>query len=44
MQSMKASNATGLSGGGTHAKAADVAPEDNWNLVGNPTVYMDVLP
>lgn len=21
-----------------------VAPEDNWNLVGNPTIYMDVLP
>jgi hypothetical protein len=43
MQSMKASNATGVSGG-TLAKATDVAPEDNWNLVGNPTVYMDVLP
>jgi hypothetical protein len=43
MQNMKASNATGLSGG-TQPKAADVAPEDNWNLVGNPTVYMDVLP
>lgn len=30
--------------GRTIGRAADVAPEDNWNLVGNPTVYMDVLP
>ena len=21
-----------------------IAPEDNWNLVANPTIYMDVLP
>ena len=21
-----------------------VAPEDNWNLVGNPSIYLDTLP
>ena len=42
MQSMKASNATAAAGG--TARVAEVQPEDNWNLVGNPTIYMDVLP
>lgn len=25
-------------------KAKPVAPEDNWELVANPDVYLDVLP
>lgn len=28
----------------TAMRRTAVAPEDNWNLVGNPTIYMDVLP
>jgi hypothetical protein len=28
----------------TAMRKTAVAPEDNWNLVGNPTIYMDVLP
>ena len=41
---MKASPYSTAAASASLAKAADVAPEDNWNLVGNPTVYMDVLP
>ena len=28
----------------TKAQAPVVAAEDNWNLVANPSVYLDVLP
>jgi len=39
---MKTTGAAAVAGG--TLKVAEVAPEDNWNLVGNPTIYMDVLP
>ena len=29
---------------GSPTKQKEVAPEDNWNLVANPSVYMDPLP
>ena len=44
MQSMKASHMSAAGATTGTMRATDVAPEDNWNLVGNPTVYMDVLP
>ena len=42
MQSMKTTGTAAVAGG--ILKVAEVQPEDNWNLVGNPTIYMDVLP